>query len=137
MAVRKEIDVLVAEMTMMKERIEVVDFLRPIFITTLQIFFRAPGLLTEWDFIIRPFDVSTWIAFISAIFLIAASLKIVHEYNFETKKSLRGNEFYFLQSLFFVISAVTHQGRVDTMITTKANFKRINNDISLPFQGIP
>lgn len=113
MAKRKQIDVIVAEMTMTQERIKVVDFLRPILITDLQIFFRPPGILTDWDVVLRPFGRKTWIAFIISFSVLALSLKIFYSlgvrYNLERKTW--ENEFQFMQSIFFVISAITQQGK--------------------------
>ncbi|KAK6177534.1 hypothetical protein SNE40_015617 [Patella caerulea] len=85
---RKEVDIVIADLTLTEKRSRVVDFILPPFFVDTWSALRKRGIQIEsnWFKIFRPFDVYVYIATIATVSGVAILLLVVQMYSYEERE---------------------------------------------------
>ncbi|KAL0269927.1 UNVERIFIED_CONTAM: hypothetical protein PYX00_007508 [Menopon gallinae] len=105
------IDVIAAEITMNKQRSEVISFTKPVLITNYKVYLTSPGRDLKWDAAFRPFDADVWTALL--IWIIVGTISMALCYRFSWSFGLDSNTkkiFNVTESFFFVLQSLCQQG---------------------------
>ncbi|KAL0269926.1 UNVERIFIED_CONTAM: hypothetical protein PYX00_007507 [Menopon gallinae] len=111
MLLKNEIDVIAAELTMTKDRMEVIDFTYAAASAKYQLFFKALGYRLEWKAIFKPLALSTWLALFG--WTVIGSLCISLTYYWYNRNGFPESErinFTKVESFFFILQSLCQQG---------------------------
>ncbi|KAL0269924.1 UNVERIFIED_CONTAM: hypothetical protein PYX00_007506 [Menopon gallinae] len=107
---KNEVDVIVADISITKPRLKVLDFTYPLISSWYQIYYRQPGYRLRWYAIFEPFNYDVWVAILiwtaaaTICFYVSYHLCLVH--GLEEKD---GQEFGLMESFFFMIRTLSFQ----------------------------
>lgn len=112
MLLKKEIDVIAAELTITKDRLDVIDFTYAAASARYQLYFKALGYTLEWKAIFKPFALSTWLALLA--WTVIGSYCISLSYYWYINNGFQESEklhFTIVESFFFILQSLCHQGK--------------------------
>lgn len=106
------IDVIAAEMSMNKQRSEVISFTRPVLISKYKVYLTAPGQELKWDAAFKPFGSDVWNALV--LWVVVGTISTVLCYKCSWYYGLDSNTkkiFNVTESFFFVLQTLCQQGK--------------------------
>ncbi|PSN34585.1 Ionotropic receptor 117 [Blattella germanica] len=120
MIVRKEIEIAVDGFLITAGRMDVVQYMRPLFRARNRPFIRKPETFERhWGDFMTPFSTELWLAVLATLVLLASFLSALYNvgHNYCGEAVVGVTEYGFLDSLFYVFSSFCQQGHSVTPLS--------------------
>lgn len=111
MLLKKKIDIIVSELSMTKERADILDFSHPLIKSRYNIYVRQHGKNLEWTAVLKPFASGVWLSI--GLWIIVGSLTLSLAYYSSVLLGSESNRIFGpSETFFFILQSLCQQGQI-------------------------